>query len=310
MDASANIPRSNFGKRSTAEEVTAGCDLSGKTIVVTGSTSGIGHEAMRVFALRGANVIAVGRTKEKAAACVAALGTGFSGKITPVGCDHGDLASVAACADAIRALTPRIDILVCNAGLIGSTKCEQINGIEKQFLVNHLSHFVLVNRLLDLVRAAPQGRVVVVSSDAHHSAPKEGILFDNLSGAKDYGAFRFYSHSKLANHLFTHELARRLQGTTTTVNSLHPGVVFTNIFNNMPAFLRGPTRALGRLFMKDVAAGAATTCYLATAPALDGVSGGYFADCNPAVMGRHMTDDAMASRLWTVSEDLTRPYLA
>jgi NAD(P)-dependent dehydrogenase (short-subunit alcohol dehydrogenase family) len=209
----------------------------------------------------------------------------------------------------VRALNLPLDIVICNAGIVGASTLEQVDGIEKQFAVNHLSHFILVNRLLDLVKAAPQGRIVMVSSEAHKSAPKAGIEFDNLAGTRAYGTFKMYGQSKLANHLMTRELAKRLAGSNATVNSIHPGVVKTNIFNNMTGFTRWLLDTIGGLFMKTVEAGAATMCYVATSPALAKVNGGYFSHCNPAPTTANAQSDTLAAKLWTVSEDMTRKYL-
>ena len=290
-------PRGSFGARSTAAEVTQGLDLRGKTILVTGSTSGIGLETVRVLAVRGARVVALGRTADKARKATA----GFAGRITPLGCDHEDFAAVAACAKEVAALGP-LDVIVANAGILGQMDLELVHGVAKPFAVNHLSHFILVNRLLPALK--PGGRVVMVSSDAHYRAPREGIAFDNLAGEKGYRAMECYGQSKLANGLFARALARK----GIAANALHPGVIATNIFSTLPPLIGGLV-ALGRVFMKSAAQGAATTCYVATAPALEGVAGVYFKDCNPAAPHPNMENDALADRLWTVSESLTRSYL-
>jgi NAD(P)-dependent dehydrogenase (short-subunit alcohol dehydrogenase family) len=292
------VPRSSFGSNATAEEVTAGLDLSGKTIVVTGCNSGIGLETMRVLALRGAHVVGTARTLERGREACA----GVIGKATPVVLELSDFDSVVACASAIRALDTPIDGLICNAGVL-LTELEQVRGLELQFVVNHLGHFILVNRLLDRVAAAPQGRVVVVGSIAHRQAPPGGIQFDNLSGRG--WERQAYGHSKLANGLFSLELSKRLQGTRATSNSLHPGVVATNIMRNL-SFRPGG----GGLQMETPAQGAATSCYLASNPALAEVTGLYFADCNPAEQSDYQKDPAMAAKLWQVSEELARGYLA
>lgn len=289
------VPRSPFGADATAEEVTAGLDLSGKTIVVTGCNSGIGLETMRVLALRGAHVIGTARTLERGQEACASI----VGRATPVVLELTDFDSVVACAAAIRALDTPIDALICNAGIL-LTELQQVRGLERQFVVNHLGHFVLVNRMLDLVTAAPQGRVVVVGSVAHRSVPPGGIQFDNLSGRG--WERQAYGHSKLANGLFALELARRLRGTRATSNSLHPGVVATNIMRNLSAPMN--------MQFEAPALGAATSCYLASHPSLAGVSGQYFVDCNPGEQSDYQKDPAMAARLWQVSEELTRPYLA
>jgi NAD(P)-dependent dehydrogenase (short-subunit alcohol dehydrogenase family) len=304
-----DAPRSSFGADATAEQVTEGIDLTGKTIVVTGCNSGIGLETMRVLALRGAHVVGTARTLERGQEACASV----QGKATPVVLELSDFASVVACAAAIRALDAPIDALVCNAGVL-QMQLQQVRGMEMQFVVNHLGHFILVNRLLDRVVAAPQGRVVVVGSMAHAQVPPGGIQFDNLSGQG--WERQAYGHSKLANGLFSFELAKRLQGTRATSNSLHPGVVATNIMRNLnftPPAGGGANRGGGGgggFAFEQPAQGAATSCYLASHPSLANVTGLYFVDCNPADPSPMQKDPALAARLWQVSEELTRPYLA
>jgi NAD(P)-dependent dehydrogenase (short-subunit alcohol dehydrogenase family) len=293
-----DAPRSSFGPTATAEEVTAGIDLAGKTIVVTGCNSGIGLETMRVLALRGAHVVGTARTLERGQEACASV----QGRATPVVLELSDFDSVVACANAIRALETPIDGLVCNAGVL-LTELQQVRGLEMQFVVNHLGHFILVNRLLDRLIAAPQGRVVVVGSMSHRQVPPGGIQFDNLSGQG--WERQAYGHSKLANGLFSLELSKRLAGTRATSNALHPGVVATNIMRNM----NFTPPAGGGFAFETPAQGAATSCYLASHPSLAGVTGLYFVDCNPAEQSDLQKDPAMAARLWQVSEDLTRPYL-
>jgi NAD(P)-dependent dehydrogenase (short-subunit alcohol dehydrogenase family) len=305
-----DVPRSTFAADATAEDVTAGIDLRGKTVVVTGCNSGIGLETMRVLALRGAHVIGTARTLERGQeAC-----TSVQGKATPVVLELSDFDSVVACSSAIRALNTPIDVLVLNAGML-LTELQQARGMEIQFVVNHLGHFILANRLLDRVTAAPQGRVVVVGSVAHRQAPPGGIQFDNLSGQG--WERQSYGHSKLANGLFSLELSKRLAGTKATSNSLHPGVVQTNIMRNLTftppaggAPRQGGGGGGGGFQFEPPAQGAATSCYLASNPALAGVTGQYFADCNPAEQSDYQKDPAMAAKLWQVSENLTRAYLS
>jgi WW domain-containing oxidoreductase len=299
----------NAAPETTAEQVTEGIDLGGRTALVTGVTAGIGRETMRVLALRGARVLAVGRTRDKAAAAVAGLTGVGTELITPFGCDQESLASVRAFTDQVLALGVPLDIVVANAGVVGRWRRETIDGIEKTFYVNHLATFLLVNRLLPRIVAAPESRIVIVSSNAHKRAPAAGIEFDNLSAERGYFFMKQYGQSKLANHLFTRSLARRIAGTGTIVNSLHPGRVYTNIFHNLPLPLRILIEVYAKHRMKDVPTGASTVCYLAAHPAVRGVSGRYFADNRESPVGRHMDDDVMAERLWAVSEELTRTYL-
>lgn len=290
----AGTPRSAFGAQSTAEGVTAGLNLTGLTAVVTGCNSGIGYETMRVLALRGAHVIGTARTLAKGQEACASV----KGKATPVVLELTDFDSVVACAATIRSLTNAIDMLLLNAGIV-LNKLEQVNGLEKQFVVNHLGHFVLTNRLLQRVTAARQGRVVVVGSGNHRNAPPGGIQFDDLSGKSWNG--RGYAHSKLANGLFSLELARRLSESRASSNCVTPGAVQTPM-----------RRALSASDVKELktpAQGAATLCYVATNPALARISGEYFSNCNPAPQSAYQIDAAMAAKLWDVSTRLTKQYL-
>lgn len=284
-----------FPPDTTAEQATEGLDLRGRTAVVTGCNSGIGLEIMRVLALRGAHVIGTARSIEKGReAC-----TSIEGKTTPVVLDLGDFDSVVACSREIVAFDVPIDMLVCNAGIVLGDH-QTLHGLETQFVVNHLGHFLLTQRLLDRVGAAPQGRVVVLGSGDHRRAPPGGIQFDALSGEGWHE--RGYSHSKLANGLFSLELARRLRDTSATSNCVSPGHVRTNILRNVGNGYGAHARTVQQ--------GAATPCYVACHPAMAGVSGGFFRDFVPAEQSAEQRDAAMAKRLWTVSEDLVRAWLA
>jgi NAD(P)-dependent dehydrogenase (short-subunit alcohol dehydrogenase family) len=295
-----------FGKDSTAEEVTEGVDLTGKTALVTGCNSGIGYETMRVLALRGAHVFGSGRTMQKAKDACASV----EGRTTPVVIELTSLDSVVAGATFVKQQTGTIDMLICNAGVMEIQALEQVNGIEKQFFVNHLGHFVLVNNLIVQVGNAPQGRIVNVSSgSAIRLAPEEGIEFDNLSGEDGYDPGRAYGQSKLANVLFTLELARRLETTQITANALRPGVILTNLGRHLPQWQVWTLKYLGAAFTKTIAQGAATTCYVATAPALSETSGSFFNHCNPHRPGGNTENMELAARLWSVSEKLTTGYI-
>lgn len=304
-------PRSPFGYRSTAEEVTEGMDLTGKTALITGCNAGIGYETMRVLVMRGAHVYGLARNMEKAErACAETTGPDVKGKATPFACEQTDFSSVVTCADAVSKTGTPIDMLICNAGVYYIPKLELAHGLEKHFVINHLSHFILVNRLLGQVKSAQQGRIVVVGSDAgylHDLPPQAGIEFDNLAGQRYYDPRKMYGQSKLANALFVRELARRLSATHVTANVVHPGWVMTETMHQLlkPQNV-DPEQAQKA---KTPEQGAATIGYVATHPALAHVSGEYFADCNIVIPGGHMRDDAMAKKLWTVSEELTRDYL-
>jgi len=304
------VPRSSFDEDSTADEVLAGINLEGQLVVVTGCTSGIGFETMRALASRGAWVVGTSRSLEKAAAACAKV----RGKTTPLQLELSDFASVIACANAIRSINAPLDILICNAGYLGAGgEPELIDGVEKHFVINHLGHFVLVNRLLGRLYMAHQGRIVVLGSrSAYTDAPEAGIEFDNLDAHRDYDDRRSYGHSKLANVLFALRLGELLKGTRITANSLHPGVINTEIDRNMNRFMQGAFAVVSTFgYGRSIEAGAATTCYVATSPLLGSTSGKYFEDCNAVtiVSEGHLHDQAMATRLWEVTEELTRDYL-
>ena len=307
--ATPGVPRSSFDADSTAEEVTEGIDLSGKLAVVTGCTSGIGFETMRVLAKRGAHVVGTSRSLDKArAACHRVIG--FT---SPAQLDLADYDSIVSCANAIRNLNSALDILVCNAGYLGgSGKRELLNGVEKHFAINHLGHYVFVNRLLGRLYMSDQGRIAVVASRAaYRRAPDAGIEFDNLGATYGYSDLRAYGQSKLANVLFALQLGKLLRGTRITANALHPGVINTQIDRNMSRVKQIGFALLAGLGGKSIEQGAATSCYVATSPLLGSTSGRYFEDCNAVTISgdTHMHDEAMAEELWQVSEDLTRDYL-
>jgi NAD(P)-dependent dehydrogenase (short-subunit alcohol dehydrogenase family) len=300
------IPLSQFDKKTTAEQVLAGIDLKGKTMLITGATSGLGQESMRLLAARGARVLATGRTLDKARAACATVGANCE----PFEMELESMDSIRACAEQIRALGTPIDVLMCNAGIMALPELEQVNGIEKQFAVNHLGHFLLVNLLLAQVQAAAQGRVVVMSSSAYKWAPPVGIEFDNLAGSRDYMPNKAYGQSKTANGLFSLQLAKRLVGSNATSNSVNPGAVDTNLPRHYPGWQRAILGVIAGFLLKPVAVGAATQCYVATAPALAKVSGQYFEDCNPLVPGGQMRNEALAEQLWKVSAELCTKYLS
>jgi len=295
-----------FNKESTGEEVTQGLDLTGKTVLITGANSGLGYETMRVLAMRGAHIIAIARNMEKAKkAC-----DSIEGKTTPVACELTDFNSIVACTNTIKELKQPIDVLICNAGIMELPELEQVRGLEKQFVVNYLGHFILTNRLLDQVKAAEQGRIVMLSSGRYKAAPPEGIQFDNLSGENGYDPLMAYGQSKLAIALFSQELSRRLEGTTVTSNSVLPGVIMTNLGRHLPGWKIMLSKVIGWTFMRSVEQGVATTCYVATNPELANVSGQMFFNCSPITPeGNHMSDRALATKLWNVSVELTKDYL-
>lgn len=297
--------REQFNRRSTSEQVTEGLDLSGKVALITGVNSGLGFESMRVLALRGAHVIGAARTLEKAREACSKV----EGHTTAVACELSELSSVTACAEQVLEMDLPLDILMCNAGIMAPSELVQIDGIELQFMTNHLGHFLLVNRLLGQLIAADQGRVVMLSSGGHTHSVAAGIDFGNLSGDQGYNAWKFYGQSKLANILYSNELARRLEGTRATSNAVHPGVIRTNLARSTKGIFSNLISTFAKPFERTVEQGAATQCYVATQPDLSTVSGLYFADCRESNPSKDARREELASQLWQVSENLLEDRL-
>jgi WW domain-containing oxidoreductase len=291
-----------FGAGSTAEEVTRGLSLQGKTILVTGSTSGIGFETARVLGLRGAGVIATARSSEKAASVARSIGADAAG----LACDLADPASIRDCVSELRHSKIRLDAIICNAGIMTAFGVETVHGYESQFFINHIGHFILVTGLLDAL--TDRARIVMVSSEAHRFAPRGSIDVDNLRGEKNSWPMRDYCRSKYANLLFAKELARRLAGTGKTANAVHPGfVAATDIFRGMALAQIGRAywpRVMTALVAKTIPEGAATSCYVAASPVVEGLSGQYFSDCNIAKPRADADDPALAMQLWELSETI------
>lgn len=290
---------SGFGYGSTAEDVTAGLSLAGKTILVTGCNSGLGLETARVLAMRGARVFGTARTKAKADDALRGL-TGAVG----FACELAEPASVRSAVAAITAALgeAKLDAIIANAGIMALPKNAQAFGIDLQLFTNHIGHFMLVTGLLDAL--ADDGRVVMLSSSAHGMAPRGGIEFDNLSGARDYQPWKQYGQSKMANLLFAKELARRFEGTRRVANAVHPGVIQTNLGRHMNPIATFFFGLASPLVLKSVGQGAATTCYVAVHPATASVSGRYFADCNVAQERADGSDLETAKKLWAASEEI------
>jgi len=289
---------SGFGYASTAEEVTDGLDLRDRAILVTGVGSGLGRESARVLAMRGARILGAARTEESAAAACREFGN----DAVPLACELSEPASVRACVERVKALGTPLDVILCNAGIMAVPRRELKHGQELQFLTNHIGHFLLVTGLVD--RLSPDGRVVMLSSDAHTMAPRSGIQFDDLTLEKNYRPWKAYGQSKLANLLFARSLAKRLSGTGRTANALHPGVIVTNLGRHMNIVARIALSAVNSIALKTIPEGAATQCYVATHPSLAGVTGEYFYDCNVARSSRNGRDMEMAERLWHVTEGI------
>lgn len=275
--------------------------MNGKTCIITGSTDGFGKETAIGLARQGARVIMVGRNPAKTAAAVAEVKAASGNESIEFAlADLSSQASIRTLAAELLERCPRIDVLVNNAGGIFKTRQETVDGLEMTFALDHLGYFLLTNLLLDRIKASAPARIVNVASAAHLFGR---INFDDLQGRRRYSSWGAYGQAKLANILFTRELARRLAGTGVTVNCLHPGAVGSNFGSGM--FKQGPLAGLSRLFILTPAKGAETSIFLASSPAAHGVSGEYFAKRRVARSSPASRDLAVAQRLWTVSEALT-----
>lgn len=273
--------------------------MSGKICVVTGATAGIGKAAAITLAAQEAELILVGRSQEKAEAVrqeISAL-TG-SDKVSCLWADFSDLGQVRSLAQAIIQRHPRLDLLVNNAGAFFNRRHETGLGVEKSFLVNHLAPFLLTNLLLDLlVRSAP-ARIVNLSSDAHQYGSMD---FDDLGFQRGYRGIKGYARSKLANLMFTYELARRLEGSGVTVNAVHPGHVATDIWRASFPVIGPALKWVMGLFALTPEEGADTVIHLAASPELEGISGKYFASRQPIPSSPPSYDQDAAARLWQLS---------
>jgi WW domain-containing oxidoreductase len=279
-----------FGRRSTADQVLAGIDLTGKHILVTGCNSGLGLETMNAIAANGAAVIGLARTIEAASrACAQA-----SPACVPVGCDLANFESIAAALDTIRGLSVPLDAIVANAAAATPPSLQTRYGIEKQFLTNHIGHFMLVNGIADLLRDGT-ARIVMISSGASVSQTRsDGIMFDNLDGHQFYDPSIFHAQSKLANALYAKELSRRLAARGIAVNSADPGAART----------RRRKGFFARLLAKSPAQAAATQALLAASPEALGITGEYWSNCKISHGNVLLQNTVLARRLWDVSQEI------
>jgi len=277
----------------------AAWDVRGRTVLVTGATSGNGLEASTALARLGARLLMVGRDPARTAAAARDVASrSGSSEVGHLVCDFSSQADVRALAEAVRARADRLHVLVNNAGGVNKARRLTGDGIEATFAVNHLGYFLLTNLLLDLlVRSAP-ARVVTVASVGHRRGT---IDFDDLGFERGYTVMRSYARSKLANVLFAAELARRLAGTGVTSNSVHPGSVDTNIWSGAPLWAKPLIQILFRPFFISAEQGAARVVQLAASPELEGVTGLYFEEGKPVTPAPLALDASLARRLWDVS---------
>ena len=275
--------------------------MDGNVALVTGGTSGIGKATATALAAMGADVVVVGRNRERGEQAAAEIRAQTGGRVDLALSDLASQAEVRALAEGFRRRYDRLDVLVNNAGLVQSTRTESPDGIETTFAINHLAPFLLTNLLLDVLKESAPSRIVTVSSEAERWG---NVDFEDLQSRKKYRGFPVYGMTKLANIMFTYELAERLKGTGVTATCMHPGAVNTRF----GADSTGPMTILFRLskpFMRTPKQGADTLIWLASSPEVEGLSGRYYSDRKPIEPKKIAQDPEARRRLWEESERLT-----
>ena len=309
---------SNFGAQSTADDVLEGKDLSGKTVFVTGGNSGLGQETARAMAAKGAHVVIAGRDQAKLDEAKAAIEGEVAGaNVETIVGDLGSLDSIRACGREANERFDKIDILINNAGVMACPYAETSDGFEMQFGTNHLGHFALTKQLMPLVEKGQDKRIVNLSSRGHHFAPVnlEDPNFDN----REYDKWASYGQAKTANVLFSVGLEQRFADKGIHAYAVHPGGIQTNLGRHLTeediaALMARVTTNDEEFAWKTIPQGAATTCWAATAPELEGKGGLYCEDCHVAEnddqssdggVRSYAIDPAAADRLWSMSEEMT-----
>jgi NAD(P)-dependent dehydrogenase (short-subunit alcohol dehydrogenase family) len=304
-----------FSGRTTSEEIVEGLDLTGRTVVVTGTSAGLGFEEARVLAGAGAEIVMVARNPEKNAAAAARIRTGQpDAKLALVTMDLGEMASVRRGAAEILAAHPRIDVLINNAGIMGGPLTYNSDGLELHLAINHIGPFLLTNLLYPALKAAAPSRIVMLTS-AGHRLP--GFDLDDLNFRNRHYEYHLaYCQSKRANVLFAVALTKRLQGTGITANAVHPGAIRTEVFRDLGD--EAASQAIAWSAMsgspeKTPSQGASTGLWAAVHPQTAGLSGQYFEDCRiaehipsdnfgAAGVIEEALDPEIAERLWEASE--------
>ena len=279
--------------------------MNGETVVITGGNAGVGKETAVGLARAGAKVIITARDRARGVAALEEVRTrSASDTVELMSLDLASFASIRSFAAELLDRHDRLDVLINNAGLVHKTRTETVEGFETTFGVNHLGHFLLTSLLLDRLRASAPSRIVVVASHAHKQA-RQGLDFDDLQSEQQYASFKVYAKSKLANIYFARELARRLEGSGVTANSLHPGFVASRFGRDGDTgWLGNVAMVLGRPIAISPEKGARTSIWLASAPSVAEVSGDYFYKCAPSTPTAIAQDDEAARRLWAASEEL------
>lgn len=279
--------------------------MTGKTVLITGATNGIGEVTAKELARLGATVIVVGRSREKVDKTVTAIKAQGAGDAHYAVADLSSQEQVRDLAAHINATYPRLDVLINNAGAMFTRREETVDGIEMTFALNHLNYFLLTHLLLDLLQRSAPARIINTASEASQGSR---INFDDLERRRGFQGLNAYAQSKLANLLFTFELARRIEGTGVTVNAMHPGFVGTGFAQNNGG-LNGTITRLGMLvikpFLLSPAQGADTLIWLASSPDVEGLSGGYYEKRRLIRCNAQAYLPEVQRRLWNVSEQMT-----
>jgi retinol dehydrogenase-14 len=276
--------------------------MAGKIVLVTGGTSGIGKATARGLASLGAHVAITGRDRDRVeAVAVEIRGATGNPRVDAFGADLSSQGEVRRLAAEVLDSYPRLDVLINNVGGFWATRHVTVDGLDRTFAVNHLAAFLLTDLLLDRLKASAPSRVVTVSSGAQSMGTLD---FEDLQGERIYSGQTAYNQSKLASVMFTYELARRLDGTGVTATVLHPGVVNTAFGAEDPSRIFKLIVPFVRPFMKTPEQGAATSIYLASSSAVEGITGRYFANRKPKRSNERSYDAEAASRLWRVSAGL------
>ena len=276
-------------------------DMKGKTVLITGANQGIGKASAIALGAMGARLVLVCRNEEKGKAAVTEIESAGAKDVTLILGDMSSQKDIRRVAADVLKKTERLDVLLNNAGLLVPSRRTTVDGIEETFAVNHLGYFLLTKLLRELLEKSGPSRIVSVSSEAHR---RGSMNFDDLQYERtNYSAFPVYSQSKLANILFTKELARQLAGTKVTANCLHPGVIASGFGHTYGGFFNF-VLTLARPFLKSTEDGAKTQIYLCSSPDVANVTGEYFDKCKTRRPNREAEDAAAAKRLWELSEDL------
>jgi NAD(P)-dependent dehydrogenase (short-subunit alcohol dehydrogenase family) len=280
-----------------------GNNMQNKVVIVTGATNGIGFESAKVLAGMDATIIGVGRNPQKCADAASQIKTATgNAKVEFLVADLAVQAQVRQLAATFKQKYQRLDVLLNNAGGYFAKRETNADGQEMTWALNHLNYFVLTNELLDVLKASAPARIVNVSSGAHSGA--KGINFEDVEFKMGYSGWSAYSHSKLANVMFTYELARRLDGTKVTATVLHPGFVATGFGHNNGGLMRTGMSVVQKLVAKKPEQGAETSVYLVSSPEVEGVTGKYFSDSKETKSSAASYNISAQQRLWELSEQM------